>query len=251
MSSRSSQIELDFSYGYLDQDAPAVSSKRLAQFLLCLPLLALFIGIARLGEWFQSSKSGLLMASANIEERVSTPTNAHRSHVAFIGNKISRLTKMPEANALASIIVSEAKKADVDPIYVAAVIKYESMYRKSVVSKAGAVGLMQLMPSSAKGVADSLGLEWRGRSMLTDPSYNIRLGIAYLKYLEDMFGGNKRLALIAYNSGPNYLKRALDKGTRIPSSITNYAESILMTRGEWAADMQRQNQTASAMSRLS
>lgn len=90
---------------------------------------------------------------------------------------------------------------DLDPYLVAAVVQTESGYDPRAVSHAGAVGLMQLMPSTAAWVT---GLEsWQGSDdpNLTNPEDNLKLGACYLAYLLDSFAGDTRLALAAYNAG--------------------------------------------------
>lgn len=95
-------------------------------------------------------------------------------------------------------IDSAARKHEVDPALVRAVIHAESAFRESVISRKGAVGLMQLMPATARdmGVKDSLS-----------PTQNIHGGVKYLAYLLKLYGGNETLALAAYNAGPGAVKR--------------------------------------------
>ncbi|GFO61373.1 lytic transglycosylase [Geomonas silvestris] len=90
------------------------------------------------------------------------------------------------------IILACSREFGVDSSLVKAVIHAESGYNPTAVSSKGAQGLMQLMPSTAKGlkVADSM-----------DPGDNIRGGVRYLRFLLDTFKGNESLALAAYNSG--------------------------------------------------
>ncbi|MFC1549248.1 lytic transglycosylase domain-containing protein [Nitrospirota bacterium] len=92
-----------------------------------------------------------------------------------------------------SIIKNAASKYMLDHRLVSAVIQVESQFNPRAVSRTGAVGLMQLMPSTAKqlGVKDSY-----------DPSQNIEGGTKYLRYLVERFKGNVTFALAAYNSGP-------------------------------------------------
>ncbi len=87
---------------------------------------------------------------------------------------------------------------DVDRALIQAVIHVESCFEPRAVSRAGAVGLMQLMPQTARryGVSDSY-----------DPAENMRGGIQYLGDLLRMFGNNTRLALAAYNAGENAVRK--------------------------------------------
>lgn len=94
-----------------------------------------------------------------------------------------------------------ARDNHLDPALLAAVIETESKFNPSAVSDAGAVGLMQLTPSTAEGIAQyTHGTRFK-LSDLTDPDINVRYGSWYLKHLLDKYGGDERLALAAYNAG--------------------------------------------------
>jgi soluble lytic murein transglycosylase len=86
------------------------------------------------------------------------------------------------------------------PELLAAVIEAESKFNPSAISDAGAVGLMQLTPSTAKGIAQYTGGSRFRVSDLTNPDINIRYGAWYLGHLLEKYG-NERLALAAYNAG--------------------------------------------------
>jgi soluble lytic murein transglycosylase len=99
-------------------------------------------------------------------------------------------------------IADAASSEHVDPYVVAAVINVESGFREGVVSSAGAVGLMQVKPSTAKAVARRLGIEGKmNEAALVVPETNIRVGTAYLAELVTRYGGSVDLALAAYNAG--------------------------------------------------
>jgi soluble lytic murein transglycosylase len=83
-----------------------------------------------------------------------------------------------------------------------AVIRQESAFQEDAMSSAGALGLMQLMPATAKGVAKKSGLPYTKGRLTSDPSYNISLGRAYLNELLGKFGGSYVLAIASYNAGP-------------------------------------------------
>jgi soluble lytic murein transglycosylase len=80
--------------------------------------------------------------------------------------------------------------------------RQESGFDKGAVSRAGAQGMMQLMPGTAKLMARELGVAFSQQRLLTDPHYNITLGRAYLDDLIERFGGSYVMAVAAYNAGP-------------------------------------------------
>lgn len=91
-----------------------------------------------------------------------------------------------------SIILEAAKKHGVDPALIKAIIMAESGYDHMAISKKGAIGLMQIMPSTA----NALGVE-----DLFDPVHNVNAGVRYFKGLLNQFEGDLELALAAYNAG--------------------------------------------------
>ncbi len=95
-----------------------------------------------------------------------------------------------------------ALRAGVDPVLVLSLIKQESAFNAQVLSSAGAVGLMQLMPYTAREVDPEASV-----ASLRDPSKNIELGVAYLKHLLTKFKGNIALSLAGYNAGPSAADR--------------------------------------------
>jgi soluble lytic murein transglycosylase len=94
-----------------------------------------------------------------------------------------------------------AGRARVDPFLVAAVVREESNYYPRAVSRAGARGLMQLMPATAQPLAVGRGWPFRGGDLLDEPAANVELGTSFLAGLLREFG-DPRLALAAYNAGP-------------------------------------------------
>jgi soluble lytic murein transglycosylase len=100
-----------------------------------------------------------------------------------------------------------AKQDRLDAALLAAVIEAESKFNASAVSDAGAVGLMQLTPSTAKGIAQYTGGSRFRVSDLTNPDINIRYGAWYLGHLLDRYHRNEQLALAAYNAGEENVDR--------------------------------------------
>ena len=99
-----------------------------------------------------------------------------------------------------SIVRAHARNYDLDPSFLAAVIEQESKFRADAKSSAGAIGLMQLQPATAKGIALRTGGSKFVLSDLYDPELNIRYGSWYLHHLMAKYG-DERLALAAYNAG--------------------------------------------------
>ncbi len=114
------------------------------------------------------------------------------------------------------IVADKANKYEIDPSLLRAVIKTESNGNPYAVSRKGAMGLMQLMPSTANDLAVRNPF---------DPEENIEGGTKYLKYLIEKFGGDLTLALAAYNAGPKLVEK---RGT-VPeiSETKQYVRKVL------------------------
>jgi soluble lytic murein transglycosylase-like protein len=89
---------------------------------------------------------------------------------------------------------------------VCGIVRQESAFDPQAQSWAGARGLMQLMPGTARELAGRFGLPY-SHEKLSDPEFNIRLGTSYFSQVLDMFDGNQELALAGYNGGPYRIKR--------------------------------------------
>jgi soluble lytic murein transglycosylase-like protein len=119
------------------------------------------------------------------------------------------------------IIFREGEKSGVDPRFIHAVIKQESKYDPKAVSSAGAQGLMQMMPATAKrfGLKDPF-----------DPTANVEAGTKYLKWLLERFDGDVSLALAGYNAGEG----SVDKYKGVPpyGETQNYVKKIVANYGK-------------------
>ena len=135
---------------------------------------------------------------------------------------------------IAKTIVRESLNQGIDPIFVTSVINAESTFNPRAKSPVGARGLMQVMPATAKYIDRQEGFSFSGKKDLYSPEYNIRLGVWYLKYLEEMFDGDVRKMLIAYNWGPGNLNKALRAGRKPPRSTEQYAKKIMKYHRKWA-----------------
>jgi len=103
-------------------------------------------------------------------------------------------------------VVSEATSHDIDPAWAFAVIRQESAFTPDAHSPAGAMGLMQLLPRTARQMAHALRVRLTNPYALLDAGTNIRLGVRYLKRVEDRFDGHAVLATAAYNAGSRRVK---------------------------------------------
>ncbi len=100
-----------------------------------------------------------------------------------------------------SLLYKNAGVYKVDPLLVAAIIKCESSFNPMATSRAGAMGLMQLMPETAEEVALEKKIDLIDSEELYKPEINIEIGFYYIKKLRERYSGSLVLALAAYNAG--------------------------------------------------
>ncbi|MBD8525698.1 lytic transglycosylase domain-containing protein [Pseudomarimonas arenosa] len=113
----------------------------------------------------------------------------------------------------------EAKRHQLDPAWVAGLIRAESAWQHDARSHANARGLMQLLPSTAAPLAGQLGIGWRSASTLYDPISNIKLGTAHLANELAQFNGQAFLATAAYNAGPSPVNRWMQQRDTDPVDL--------------------------------
>ena len=101
----------------------------------------------------------------------------------------------------------EAARNQLDPAWVAAEIRAESVFDPNARSSADARGLMQVVPATGAAIAAKIGLPWRGADTLYDADTNIAIGTAYLRQLMDRYGGQPYQVIAGYNAGPTPLAR--------------------------------------------
>ena len=130
-----------------------------------------------------------------------------------------------------TIVRAHAHNYDLNPALLAAVIDEESKFRADAKSSAGAVGLMQLLPATAKGIAIHTGGSKFVTSDLYDPEINVRYGAWYLHHLLQKYG-DERLALAAYNAGQQNVDswRAEGKDIQFPETRA-YVDKVERLKG--------------------
>ncbi|MBX5480924.1 MAG: lytic transglycosylase domain-containing protein [Myxococcaceae bacterium] len=105
-------------------------------------------------------------------------------------------------------IADEARQAGYDPLLILAIIDVESDFLEDAVSNKGARGLMQIKPSTLYFLAQREGLKLSREEVASDPALCVRLGIRYLRWLNDRFK-DLDLTLMAYNAGPARIRQAM------------------------------------------
>lgn len=148
----------------------------------------------------RSVAGGVEAAVGGVQSAATSPLSA----VAEAPKKLTIVTEQVREDFFAkevpfgSIIYREAKKNNVRPELVAAVVQAESRFKPTARSGAGAIGLMQLVPRTGR---------WMGARDLTNPAQNVAAGAKYLKYLNERFDGNETKVIAAYNAGEGNVKR--------------------------------------------
>jgi soluble lytic murein transglycosylase len=133
-----------------------------------------------------------------------------------------------------TILRAHGRNYDLDPALLAAVVYVESRFDPNAESAAGAVGLMQLLPETAKGIALRTGGTRFVIADLRDPEINVRYGAWYLRHLLQRYG-DLELALAAYHAGQGNVDRWRDEGSGIAFPETrDYVDDVVRIRRVYA-----------------
>lgn len=137
--------------------------------------------------------------------------------------------------AYENIVRTHAREHDLDPALLAAVVYAESRYDPNAESAAGAIGLMQLLPETARGIALRTGGTHFVLADLRDPDINVRYGSWYIDHLLAHYDGNVRLALAAYHAGQGNVDRWEQEGRGIEFPETKaYVDEVERVRQVYA-----------------
>lgn len=188
-----------------ERDLYKMSESRAAQMAYLLAIMGDKSGAAKIFEWLVNTSPtegqiAVVMRIVNelndreLDAKISRV--AARKNVFFIKDKFQ--------------IVREVVNDENAPL-VHAIIKQESGFAPTAVSTVGAIGFMQLMPSTAKLVAKDLGIKYNQKKLATDIEYNIVLGSHYIRQLINRFDGSEMLAIASYNAGPNAAQRWINE----------------------------------------
>ena len=161
---------------------------------------------------------------ARLEEEAALYTEAEALGVAAA----VQASQLPERQQrrLAMAIVREARRNNLDPMLVVALIRCESSFNNYAVSHVGAMGLMQVMPDTGIYLADKAGFKLQRHTNLFDSELNVELGTAYLADLIGRFGSVEK-ALVAYNAGPTLARKILAKKDKRDRFMAGYPTKVM------------------------
>jgi len=191
-------------------------------FKLTATLFMLLSGIAHADAYF-SDRNGVIYLTDNpVDENFDVIATAPVAEVilAPAGGDVSSIQTQPangSHSAYAEVVAGAARRSGVDSNLIHAVIKAESNYNPKAVSAKGAIGMMQLMPATAKVY---------GAANPYDPVQNIAAGTRYLSYLMTLFRNDLHLVLAAYNAGEGTVSRYGNRVPPFPETIT-YVRKVL------------------------
>jgi len=182
--------------------------------------------------------------AAGVQQAVKAPLEAVAAAPAALAEAPKQIVQVAEdvkqqffakEVPFGSLIYKEAKKNNLRPELVAAVIQQESKFKPTARSHMGAQGLMQLVPKTGR---------WMGATNLMNPVENIQAGAKYLRYLHDQFNGNETKVIAAYNAGEGNVRKfggipPFRETQKYVSNVKNfqrqYADRVQSQTAEFAA----------------
>lgn len=190
-------------------------------------------------------EKGALLDIARLMSRIGEFNKAQRAAMKGFQDMLKKNAVQPDSEIWTYVfpagfredVRANAEKNSVNPFLIHAIIKEESAYKTDIVSRAGAIGLMQLMPATGSYLSKEIGFKEYSASSLYRSEVNIFLGSRYLKKLIEGSRGKIPLAIASYNAGPNAVSSWVEMyGTeemdefieRVPYNETrNYIKKVL------------------------
>jgi hypothetical protein len=210
-----------------------INPKRKVSLLLALPFS--FFLLLPFSSELSPLSAALNPAPAEPSERNIRPNMAltarEKKMVAILSQFKTGLQER-EKERLVIFISEESRRYGFDPELIVALISTESSFNNWSSSSKGAIGLMQIVPTTGRELAEINNIVWRGEEeLLFDPFLNIKLGVHYLSMLHLRFK-DIELALSAYNYGPGNIRRWIDEGEPIPAG---YATKVVRSYEKFLA----------------
>lgn len=143
-----------------------------------------------------------------VAKLVKSPDRHIRDYVKEAFSDFDSKTRA-KARSTSTAILAESKKYGFDPFFLLAVIENESRFNLKARGDAGEIGLMQILPDTAKWICEKNNWKWRGEKTLLDPVQNVKIGAAYLNLLRSQFEFESQLYISAYNMGAGNVHKAL------------------------------------------
>ncbi len=140
-----------------------------------------------------------------------------------ITDKLQRYGEMGLTRELAESIYDLALQENIAPDVAFGLVRTESEFKTSATSHVGAIGLTQLMPSTARGMREGTTI-----ADLRDPQINLSIGFKFLREMLNHYDGNAKMALLAYNRGPGIVDRILKRGG---DPDNGYADAVISGEG--------------------
>lgn len=181
--------------------------------VLCISLISLMLSLNAYADMYQTTTEDGTVLYTNIPASTSQVIMKEKKSERKVSSKPVKKKNSGDYHGIAE---EKAKKHNIDPKLVKAVINAESKWNPKAVSSKGALGIMQLMPKTASDM---------GVGNPFSPEENIEGGVKYLKYLLDKFNGNLTFALAAYNAGPTKVERVMGVPS-IPETV-NYVRRVM------------------------